>query len=116
MSHQRRHHCVQVYGWDGEVELSLSTSGPRTLGLRPDYLLPARSVVRTLEAQETLLPLGALLPGGLVRGGAGVEAGVEDDSDRAGLLVGDALPAVPEVLAGDVCWPGEEAVSSGAVH
>ena len=68
-------------------------------GVRPDYLLPARSVVRTLEPQETLLPLRALLPGGLVRSGAGVEAGVEDDSHRAGLLVGDALPAVPEVLA-----------------
>lgn len=86
------------------------------LGVRPDYLLPARSVVRTLEPQETLLPLGAFLPGGLVRCGAGVEAGVEDDSDRAGLLVGNAFSAVPEVLAGDVSWPGEEAVSSGAVH
>ena len=83
--------------------------------MRPDYLLPARSVVRTLEPQETLLPLGALLPGGLVRRGAGVEAGVEDDADRAGLLVGDTFSAVPEVLAGDVCWPGKEPISSGAV-
>ena len=58
------------------------------LGVRPDYLLPARSVVRTLEPQETLLPLRAFLPRGLVRGGAGVEAGVEDDPHGTGLLVG----------------------------
>ena len=58
----------------------------------PDYLLPVWSVVGALEAQETLLPLRALLPGGLVRRGAGVEAGVEDDSHGAGLLVGSTCP------------------------
>ena len=83
--------------------------------MRPDYLLPVRSIVRTLEPQETLLPLRALLPGGLVRCGAGVEAGVEDDPHGAGLLVGDPFPAVPEVLTGDVGGPGEEAISTGAV-
>ena len=63
------------------------------LGVRPGYLLPVRSVVRALEPQETLLPLRALLPGGLVRGGAGVEAGVEDDSHGAGLLIGSTCQA-----------------------
>ena len=55
----------------------------------PDYLLPVWSVVGALEAQETLLSLRAFLPRGLVRGCAGVEAGVEDDAHGAGLLVGD---------------------------
>ena len=84
--------------------------------MRPGYLLPVRSIVRALEPQETLLPLRALLPGGLVRRGAGVEAGVEDDPHGAGLLVGDTFPAVPEVLTGDVGRPSKESVSSGTVY
>lgn len=73
-------------------------------------------IARTREAKEAVDALRALLPAGLVGGGAGVEVGVEDDSDRTCLFVRSSFPAVPEVLAGDVCWPGEETIGSGAVH
>ena len=86
-----------------------------TLDMTTSYLLPVRGVVGTLEPEEALLALGALLPGGLVRRGASVEARVKYNPDRTGLLISSTLSAVPEVLARDVCWPGEESIGSGAV-
>ena len=104
-----------------------------TLTSSNSCLLPVRGVVRALEPEEALLSFRALLPSGLVWSGAGVEARVKYNSDGTRLLicptchaqsstpefqifrVSVTFSAIPEVLAGDIRWPGEESVSSGAV-
>lgn len=75
-----------------------------------------RRVVGTAEAEKVGLALLALSPAGLIRGRARVEAGVENDAHRAGLLVGGAFSAVPEVLTRYVGWPGKEPIGPGTIH
>ena len=53
-------------------------------------LLPLWSVTRAAEPEEAVFALRALLPGGLVGGGAGVLVWVEDHSHWTGLLVSRA--------------------------